>query len=101
MESVETNDYNKIQEAFGKAIAQQQGHVKNSSQELMDETKTPEQQPSIVELLREIRDDIRLMRQAMEPKKQFETKVDKAAIRYKGQFENTGAMEVPETKNGQ
>jgi hypothetical protein len=97
------NDYEKIQEAFGKAIAQQQGHVKNSNEELMDEMKQlkQEHQPSIVELLREMRDDIRLMRQAMEPKKQYETKVDKPAIRYKGQFENTSAMEVPETKNGQ
>jgi hypothetical protein len=31
------NDYEKIQEALGKAIAQQQGHVKNSNQELTKE----------------------------------------------------------------
>jgi hypothetical protein len=52
----------------------------------MDEMKQlkQEQQPSIVELLREIRDDIRLMRQAMEAKKPYETKVEKPVIRYKG-----------------
>jgi hypothetical protein len=74
-----------IEEAFGKAIVQQQGHVK----------------PSVVDLLTEIRDEIRAMRKIAEARKPYETKQEKTSVKYKGQFENTGAMEVPETKNGQ
>lgn len=88
-----------IEKAIVESVFYQQGIV-NSVHSKIDELKKENfSSPSVVDLLTDIRDDIRFMRLQMETKKNYETKELKQPVRWKGQYENTGAMEVPATKN--